>query len=90
VPVQSKITYIWVKIKQNAFGNKYLKMSKIVSYIENAYDELIHKVSWPTWKELQETTGIVLTAIAILTLIVFLMDGTLEFLFSKVIYGLLK
>jgi preprotein translocase subunit SecE len=65
-------------------------MSKIVSYIENAYDELIHKVSWPTWKELQETTGIVLTAIAILTLIVFLMDGTLEFLFSKVIYGLLK
>ncbi len=65
-------------------------MNKVVSYIENAYDELIHKVSWPTWKELQETTGIVLTAILILTLLVFAMDGALEFIFSKIIYGLLR
>jgi preprotein translocase subunit SecE len=35
-------------------------MSKIVSYFENAYDELLHKVTWPSWKELQETTAIVM------------------------------
>ncbi|MCX8471940.1 MAG: preprotein translocase subunit SecE [Chitinophagaceae bacterium] len=65
-------------------------MSNIITYFENAYDELIHKVSWPTWKELQETTAIVLAAIAIITLIVFVMDGAAEFLFKNIIYKIFK
>jgi preprotein translocase subunit SecE len=65
-------------------------MSNIVHYFENAYNELVHKVSWPTWKELQETTAIVLATLAIITLIVFAMDGAAEFLFSKVIYKIFK
>ena len=65
-------------------------MSNIITYFENAYDELIHKVSWPTWKELQETTAIVLAAIAIITLIVFVMDGAAEFLFKNIIYKTFK
>ena len=40
-------------------------MSKFGSYIQEAYDELIHKVTWPTWEELQQTTVIVLIALGI-------------------------
>jgi preprotein translocase subunit SecE len=49
-------------------------MSKVGSYIQEAYDELLHKVSWPTWEELQQTTVIVLIALALVTLVIFGMD----------------
>ncbi len=62
-------------------------MNKLFNYFENAWDELIHKVSWPTWKELQATTGVVLTALGILTIIVFAMDSVAENAF-KIIYKL--
>lgn len=57
-------------------------MSKIVNYFEQAYDELIHKVTWPTWTELQNATLITLSAIIILTLIIFAMDGASAFVFE--------
>ena len=59
-------------------------MNKLFTYFENAYDELLHKVTWPTWPELQQTTTIVLTGIALLTVIIFAMDGAAEFLFSLI------
>jgi preprotein translocase subunit SecE len=65
-------------------------MSNIITYFENAYDELVHKVSWPTWKELQETTAIVIAAIAVITLIVFAMDFAAEGLFKNIIYKIFK
>ncbi len=49
-------------------------MSKIGNYIQEAYDELLHKVSWPTWDELQQTTIIVLVALMIVTAVIFGMD----------------
>lgn len=63
-------------------------MAKFGTYIQEAYDELIHKVSWPTWEELQQTTIIVLVALAIATLIVFTMDFASENVL-KFIYDLL-
>ena len=42
--------------------------------MEEAYNELVHKVSWPTWKELQNSALIVMVASLIIALIVFLMD----------------
>jgi len=53
-------------------------MSKFGSYIQEAYDELVHKVSWPSWDELQQTTIIVLVALAIVTLVIFGMDAVSE------------
>lgn len=53
-------------------------MSKFGSYIQEAYDELLHKVSWPSWDELQQTTIIVLVALAITTLMIFGMDFVAE------------
>lgn len=53
-------------------------MSKFGSYIQAAYDELVHKVTWPTWDELQQTTIIVLVALVIMTLMIFGMDFVSE------------
>jgi preprotein translocase subunit SecE len=49
-------------------------MSKFGSYIQEAYDELVHKVTWPTWDELQQTTIIVLVALIIVTAVIFGLD----------------
>ncbi len=61
-------------------------MSKVGSYIQEAYDELLHKVSWPTWEELQQTTIIVLIALGLVTAVVFGMDlvskNVLEFVYK--------
>ena len=46
-------------------------MSKIGSYIQEAYDELLHKVSWPSWDELQQTTMIVMVALLLVTAVVY-------------------
>lgn len=61
-------------------------MSKFGSYIQAAYDELVHKVTWPSWQELQQTTVIVLVAMAIFTLMIWCMDQasaiSLQFLYG--------
>lgn len=63
-------------------------MSKIGTYIQESYDELVHKVTWPTWEELQQTTVIVLVALTIITLLLLGMDTAAEYVL-KAIYGLL-
>ncbi|MBP5327373.1 MAG: preprotein translocase subunit SecE [Bacteroidales bacterium] len=49
-------------------------MSKFGDYVKSSYDELVHKVSWPTFKELQNSAVVVAVAAVILALIIFLMD----------------
>jgi preprotein translocase subunit SecE len=48
--------------------------NKVVNYIEESYDELMHKVSWPTWSELQGSAIVVSVASLIIAIIVFAMD----------------
>ncbi len=50
------------------------KMSKFGDYVKSSYDELVHKVSWPSFKELQNSAVVVAVAALILALVVFLMD----------------
>ena len=45
---------------------------KIVNYFKTTYDELVHKVTWPSAKDLQNSVVVVSLIIA---LIVFLMDA---------------
>ncbi len=47
---------------------------KMVSYIKESYDELVHKVSWPPWQELQSSAIVVSVASLIIALVVFAMD----------------
>jgi len=58
-------------------------MTKLFNYFEQAYDELIHKVTWPTWQELQQSTIVTLVSVLFLTLIVFVMDGSSEIVFEN-------
>ena len=48
--------------------------SKITAYFRESYDELMHKVSWPTWSELQSSAIVVSIASLIIALVVFVMD----------------
>ena len=60
---------------------------KFVDNLKESYTELVHKVSWPTRKELSKSAVLVLIASIILALIVWLMDFCFEKLMTF-IYGL--
>ena len=45
------------------------------TYIKESYDELVNKVSWPSWSELQSSTIVVAIASAIIALIIYMMDS---------------
>ncbi len=49
-------------------------MDKIRLYIQESVHELLHKVHWPSWEELQHSTMIVLVASIITSLTIFFMD----------------
>jgi preprotein translocase subunit SecE len=63
-------------------------MAKFGTYVQEAYDELVHKVSWPSWDELQQTTIIVLVALVIITAFIFGMDFAAEQVL-KIVYRML-
>ena len=50
-------------------------MAKKESYIKSSYDELVNKVSWPSWSELQSSTIVVAIATIIIALIIYIMDS---------------
>jgi len=62
-------------------------LKKIKLYIHEAFDELLHKVTWPTWKELQSSALVVMVASFIIALVIFVMDISFENM-MKFIYGL--
>jgi len=41
-------------------------MNKINAFFSETYNELVHKVSWPTWEELQGSLIVVTVATLIL------------------------
>jgi preprotein translocase subunit SecE len=59
---------------------------KIKNYIQESIDELMNKVSWPTWNELQGSSVIVLVASLLIAVVVFAMDS----LFSETMKLLYK
>ncbi|MCK4880130.1 MAG: preprotein translocase subunit SecE [Bacteroidales bacterium] len=61
-------------------------MKRIVNYLKESYNELVHKVTWPTVKELQNSALVVMVASLIFAMIVFLMDTS----FQKILEGIYK
>ena len=53
-------------------------MRKFINYVKECYNELVQKVSWPTWKELQSSAVVVSIASLIIALVVYLMDKSFE------------
>lgn len=50
-------------------------MEKIKLYILESYNELVNKVTWPSWSSLQSNTVVTIIASLILALIIFVMDA---------------
>ncbi len=48
--------------------------NKVSTYIQESYDELVNKVSWPTWSELSGSAIVVSVASLIIALVVLAMD----------------
>ncbi|MBE3085412.1 MAG: preprotein translocase subunit SecE [Bacteroidetes bacterium] len=60
----------------------------IKGYFQESFTELVHKVTWPTWSELQNSAVLVMVA----TLIIALLVAAMDFIFSRAmefIYSLL-
>jgi preprotein translocase subunit SecE len=57
---------------------------KIVAYFKDTYNELMNKVSWPTWDELQESAILVMIATAIFALVIAGMDIFFKFSMEKI------
>ncbi|MBX7204480.1 MAG: preprotein translocase subunit SecE [Bacteroidia bacterium] len=54
-------------------------MEKVIAYLKSTSEELMTKVSWPTWEELQSSTIIVMVASIIFAGVVFIIDFTSNF-----------
>jgi preprotein translocase subunit SecE len=57
--------------------------NRFVEYIKESYDELMHKVSWPTWSELQNSAVVVSVASLMIALVVFMMDKSFEIILKQ-------
>ncbi|MEI8049483.1 MAG: preprotein translocase subunit SecE [Bacteroidota bacterium] len=57
--------------------------NRFVEYVKESYDELMHKVSWPTWSELQNSAVVVSVASLIIALVVFVMDKSFEIILKQ-------
>ena len=49
-------------------------MNKVSNYFRDSYKELMEKVTWPDWVQLQQSTMIVLAATLLITAVVAVMD----------------
>ena len=69
---------IWVRILvpvRVKFSNfQIIPVNKVAIYFKESYKELLEKVTWPTWAQLQQSTMIVLAATLVITALVWVMD----------------
>lgn len=64
-------------------------MSKIGTYLSETRNELVNKVSWPTWPELQSSAIVVMVSSVIIALVVFGMDEVFRILMTQA-YDIIK
>jgi len=62
-------------------------MTKIKVYFEESYNELVNKVTWPSWKDLQSSGIVVMVASFMIAIIIALMDysfrNTMEVIYNS-------
>jgi len=49
-------------------------MESLKKYVSESYSELVNKVTWPNWANLQSSTIVVIVSSIIFALLVFVMD----------------
>ena len=57
---------------------------KIIDYCKDSYNELVHKVTWPSRSELTSSAVVVLYASLVIALVVFAMDSVFQFVMGVV------
>ena len=55
-----------------------------INYCKACYDELAHKTTWPTRKELTQSAVLVLSASLIIAVVVWLMDVVFKTVMSSI------
>ena len=65
-----------------------IKVCNMLNYVKESYKELVEKVTWPTFAQLQSSTIVVMVASLIFALVVLVMDISFENI-MKGIYGFL-
>lgn len=50
-------------------------MNKVIDYLRESREELLHKVTWPKWSELQNSAILVIVASTLIALLIFAMDS---------------
>lgn len=78
-----------VRSSRTSRAKFYLKMSanfltKTREGLKESYNELVHKVSWPTRSELTSSAVVVLVASIILALVVLVMDTSFEWIMTQI------
>jgi preprotein translocase subunit SecE len=58
-------------------------MAGVAEYIKESYIELTEKVTWPTWRELQNSAILVLVAAIIIAMVIFGMDQIIGYLLKQ-------
>ena len=61
-----------------------MKKYKVLTDIEESYNELVHKVSWPTKSELANSTIVVMVASIIASLVIWAIDWCINILMHYV------
>ena len=59
-------------------------LKKFINYCKACYDELAHKTTWPTYKELTQSAVVVLTASLVIAVVVWLMDVAFKAVMSSI------
>ena len=59
-------------------------------YIKESYNELVHKVSWPSFSQLQSSTIVVMIASLLFAIVVLAMDLSFENIMSAIYKTLAK
>lgn len=66
--------------------NNEKTMEQVILYIKESYNELVHKVTWPSMPSLLSSTRLVIVASLIIALLIFVMDsvsnGVLQFIYK--------
>ena len=64
-----------------------IMFKKIINYCKACYEELAHKTTWPTRRELTHRAVVVLSASLVIALVVFAMDSVFRFIMQTVYPG---
>jgi preprotein translocase subunit SecE len=68
------------------FQNTIMAKAKILTDLEESYNELVHKVSWPSKTDLANSTVIVMVASILMALVIWAVDAIISWGMENIIY----